>query len=180
MGERNGACQLPFSWRSLSMISAPPVHALRLENESASKISHTFSSGCFYIASLWSCFLCYLFRCKDSILLASPEPNLMIFKVPNVKPLLIVRTHEIPPLCQSQVLWWFAFPMEVPHSQTVLNVWVSASFPLPMPVQSLPPIDSPVGPFGSPPCLCPSYPLSYGLFSTCIYGDCVLQVLRSF
>lgn len=68
-------------------------------------------------------------------------------------------------------MWWgFIFPVQIPHA------WGGVFSPR---CRLLPTVH-PVSPCSSLLCLCPSFPLPCGLFSTCSCGQSVLPVFRRF
>ena len=91
VGEGNGAHQLFYSWRSLPKVLASPALALRLVKKIPSCIPQAF----FKLLLLWSIsarllvVLSVLLRAGTQcpiVLQALPEPRLLVFKVPGVKP----------------------------------------------------------------------------------------------
>lgn len=98
-----------------------------------------------------------------------PEPSQPIFKVPGVKPLLIVRTHEIRPL-------WFSKPnvmrIPLPCVRVFLSLLCTHTIP--------PSCGRSCGSLSSQLRLCLSYPLCGDLFYTFSCGALVLPVRRAF
>lgn len=150
----------------------PPGQALKLVNNSASHMPRHFSNCWFYALSPWAFFSCCLLKGWHSLQVLS-ELSLLIVNVQVLSPCWLYEfTNFSLSGFQSQMLWGFIFPTWVYQCEGLFlsHVYTCISFPL---------IHNSTGSFSSPPCLCPSYLLRYGLFPTFSCGICSACVLIS-
>ena len=129
-------------------------------------------------------YFCGAVCCAVSLRVGTPFPlalltlpklsPLIFFKILGVK-LLIVRICQITPLCFFKAKYYGDLSSPCKFSVPGVSGMKVCSPPLSISIASLSPADSLKGPFSSQLCLCLSYSLQCGLFSTFSCGESVLE-----